>query len=82
MNIKNFVNQNQCIPATHRINHGILWHGEKIKLHFISIIKSVNNIIFNRISDKLIEELIIEITEELQMNNIIKKLFEMEFQEL
>lgn len=34
------------------------------------------------ISDKLIEELIIEITEELQMNNIIKKLFEMEFQEL
>ncbi|XP_033315816.1 uncharacterized protein LOC117214075 isoform X1 [Bombus bifarius] len=34
------------------------------------------------ISDKLIEELIIEITEELQMNDVIKKLFEMEFQEL
>ncbi|CAK9828776.1 hypothetical protein ANTRET_LOCUS6236 [Anthophora retusa] len=33
------------------------------------------------ISDKLIDELIIEITAELQMNDIIKKLFEMEFQE-
>ena len=30
----------------------------------------------------MIEELIIEITEELQMNDVIKKLFEMEFQEL
>lgn len=39
-------------------------------------------IFLNRISDKLIEELIIEITEELQMNDVIKKLFEMEFQEL
>ena len=36
----------------------------------------------NRISDKLIEELIIEITEELQMNDIITKLFELEFHEL
>lgn len=35
-----------------------------------------------RISDKLIEEVIIEITKELQMSDIIKKLFEMEFQEL
>ncbi|KAF3425869.1 hypothetical protein E2986_09976 [Frieseomelitta varia] len=34
------------------------------------------------ISDKLIEELIIEITEELQMNDIITKLFELEFHEL
>ncbi|XP_076244100.1 uncharacterized protein LOC143185197 [Calliopsis andreniformis] len=33
------------------------------------------------ISDKLIEELIFEITEELQMNDVIKKLFKMEFQE-
>ncbi|KOC62566.1 hypothetical protein WH47_04227 [Habropoda laboriosa] len=33
------------------------------------------------ISDKLIDELIIEITVELQMNDVIKKLFEMEFQE-
>lgn len=39
-------------------------------------------IFLNRISDKLIEELITEITEELQMNDVIKKLFEMEFQEL
>ncbi|XP_053997642.1 uncharacterized protein LOC128886615 [Hylaeus anthracinus] len=33
------------------------------------------------ISDKLIEELIIEITEELQMNDVLQKLFEMEFKE-
>ncbi|CAL7941645.1 unnamed protein product [Xylocopa violacea] len=33
------------------------------------------------ISDKLIEELLIEITEDLQMKDIIKRLFEMEFQE-
>ena len=33
------------------------------------------------ISDKLIEELIIEITEELQMTDVIKKMFKMEFQE-
>ena len=33
------------------------------------------------ISDKLIEELIIEITDELQMTDLIKKMFKMEFQE-
>ncbi|XP_017892849.1 uncharacterized protein LOC108632663 isoform X2 [Ceratina calcarata] len=33
------------------------------------------------VSDKLIEELIIEITEELQMDDIIEKMFKMEFRE-
>lgn len=34
-----------------------------------------------RISDKLVDELITEIAKELQMEDIIKKLFELEFQE-
>lgn len=41
----------------------------------------ITNAFLRRISDKLIEELIIEIREELEMKGIIEKLFEMEFQE-
>lgn len=38
-------------------------------------------ILFYRISDKLIDELIMEISKELQIDDVIQKLFELEFQE-
>lgn len=34
-----------------------------------------------RISDKLVDELITEIAKELQIDDVIQKLFELEFQE-
>lgn len=34
-----------------------------------------------RISDKLVDELIVEISKELQIDDVIQKLFELEFQE-
>lgn len=38
-------------------------------------------ILLYRISDKLVDELIMEISKELQINDVIQKLFELEFQE-
>jgi hypothetical protein len=39
------------------------------------------NDIVCRISDKLVDELITEIAKELQIDDVIQKLFELEFQE-
>lgn len=38
-------------------------------------------ILLHRISDKLVDELIMEISKELQIDDVIQKLFELEFQE-
>lgn len=38
-------------------------------------------ILLYRISDKLVDELIMEISKELQIDDVIQKLFELEFQE-
>lgn len=35
----------------------------------------------HRISDKLVDDLIVEIAKELQIDDVIQKLFELEFQE-
>lgn len=36
---------------------------------------------YGRISDKLIDELVVEISKELQMDDVIQKLFDLEFQD-
>lgn len=38
--------------------------------------------LFSRVSDQLVNELIVDLSKELQMDDVIKKLFELEFQEL
>lgn len=38
--------------------------------------------LIHRVSDQLVNELIVDLSKELQMDDVIKKLFELEFQEL
>lgn len=86
-----YLNAVRCILTIRETSHGILWRGKYIVIFFVYIfyfiLVGITKIIIlsfhfsNRISDKLVDELIDEIAKELEMQDVIQKMYLLEFKE-
>lgn len=83
-NLANVVPRVQCISATRKTNHGTLWLGMNfdLLLNFTnSSIVVKKNALICRISDLLVDELLKDVSKELEIDDVIKRMFELEFKE-